>query len=245
MFSDRLLGQWLQNRRAGNGHVLFEQELRGVAALHDEWLSVAQLVTGTWLRWCTKGPAAQFVVDAWRPAFRRTSVADGPQCDVCGKSTRSQTYTCVAGSLPERTLTLCRICSTKSDLPSKFELSISLREIVHAGEWFRVLGTLENRSDSPALLSTAMFFMAANRVWPESVAQQEPVWIRAQQTLRLDLPTPQSIIQGDHWFVVIGLFDCAPFTYCTKVQITQNSGQETSLYPRKPRIEDSSGPGAQ
>lgn len=220
------LGRFLENRETGNGHMLFEEEFASIAAIHGEWLSSAQSVTSTWLTWSTKGPAAGFIVDIWRPEFRQTSVAEGPRCDVCRKLTRNQIYTCLTAPLPERTLTLCRLCSTKSDMPSIFELSIDIQKIIHEKNWFHVYASLGNESDHPGLLCSAMFFMSAYRVWPECISLQSATWMGIQETAQLDfaIPKPEPTTPGAHWFVMIGLFDGAPFTHCTQIRIPGEPG---------------------
>jgi hypothetical protein len=225
------LGRWLENRETGNGYALFEEEYGGIAALHEEWLSAAQSVISEWLAWSTEGPAARFVVDVWRQEFRRVLVAEGPRCEVCRKPTRNQIYVPLIEPLPERTLTLCRICSTKSDLPSTFELSINVPKIIDEGNRYRVSASLENGSHHSTLLGSAMYLMTANRVWPECVWQRKAVWMKEQETLELDcaIPKPEARTPAAHWFVILGLFDGAPFTHCTKVHISGDTKPGTSL----------------
>jgi hypothetical protein len=220
------LGRFLENREIGNGHMLLKEEFASIAAIHNEWLSCAQSITSTWLTWSTKGPAAGFIVDIWRPEFRQTSVAEGPRCDVCRKSTRNQFYTCLTTPLPERTLTLCRICSTKSDKPSSFELSIDFQQIIYEKNCFYVYASLGNESDHPSLLCSAMFLMSAYHVWPECISLQSAAWMSIKETAQLDfaIPKPEFTTPGAHWFVMIGLFDGAPFTHCTQIHISRAPG---------------------
>lgn len=228
-----MLGRWMENRETENGIVLFEEEYGGLIALHDEWLSVAQGVVSEWLAWSTGQPAARFIMDVWRSEFRQVKVAEGPRCQVCAKPTRNQLYASLAFALPERTLSLCRICSTKSDFPSAFHLSIDMRKIIEREDQFEVLASLVNGCDDPALMAAAIFLMSANRVWPACVWQQEATWIKQRETMELNctIPKPEGMVPGAHWIVILGLFDGAPFTHCTKVHFLRDAEPGTSLLP--------------
>lgn len=225
----------LADQQVGKTWLLTSQQRMALEYLDDGWMQLAGAFAERYVSWCTGAAAAQFLSNEWRRDYRKVFAEVGSICDVCHLPTRLHGYQALDGVLPARHLRLCRLCSTKSDLPADFDLEFRVSEIVDNDDELCFTGELVNPTSRVVLVAPAMFFMSAYRTWAASTATFPPRWLGSGEALPLAYRTtvPDDLVPGDHWFVVVGIVDGAPFTWSTRARITHRRGvRERILYRR-------------
>jgi hypothetical protein len=216
----------LADQQVGETWLLTPRQRGVLEYLDDGWLQLAAAFVERYVSWCTGAVGARFLLNEWQQDYRRAFSEVGSVCDVCHLPTRLHCYHALDGVLPGRHLRLCRLCSTKSDLPADFALEVRVLEIVDNDDELGFTGELVNPTPGAVLVAPAMFFMSAYRTWAASAATFPPQWLGSGEALPLAYRTtvPEDFVPGDHWFVVVGMVDGAPFTWCTRARITRRRG---------------------
>lgn len=216
----------LADQQVGETWLLTPRQRGVLEYLDDGWVQLAGAFAERYVSWCTGAAAARFLPNEWRRDYRQAFAEVGPICDVCHLPTRLHGYHALDGVLPERHLRLCRLCSTKSDLPADFALEVLVGEIVDDDDELVFTGELVNSTAQAVLVAPAMFFMSAYQTWAASAETFPPRWLGSGEALPLSYRTtvPEDLVPGDHWFVVVGIVDGAPFTWCTRARITRRRG---------------------
>ncbi len=223
----RALERAMEERRFGTLEVVTTPEYTLLHALDTDSDRLCYALVEQYCEWSVGSSMARFLVSAWRSGHRQERITLGNVCPVCRAPLREHVYSAF-DSEGDRRLVLCSSCSTVADMPDGRALTVEICGYQDQHDRFELTTRFTHGEPCDAQICAAVFLMSRYEVWPESAS---PVQLRRlvpgdTWTMRSTLSKPSSPLLGEHWFVLIGVFEGVPFTASRKVLIGSTGARD-------------------
>ena len=110
-------------------------------------------------------------------------------------------------------------CSLIADMPADQPVTVDIARPVEREDAFEITVAIRQRGPGESQIAAAAFLMSGYEVWPESAGPVEVKRLAPEDTwtFATALKKPPQALEGEHWFVVVGLIDGVPFTRTRRV----------------------------